>query len=274
MRLGIWTVATALFGTATLPANAALTISKKPTEKVICTAGVCSATAQKANLNAADLSAMLANGDVTVKSTKKARDVNVNGPVAWASTHHLTLDAYSSIAIGAAVSVNGTSGLTLTTDDGDTDGGVTFSQRGSISFLDTNSDFDWNGSPCVLIADIATLAADALVDNTKCYALARSYNAGPDGTYRASPVGNRFLGTFWGLGNTIRNLKIKAKQSGSYVGLFALAEGPLWDVHLANVNVMGGRNSFVGALAGNLIAVNDVDVSGKVSGGPGSSVGG
>lgn len=274
MRIGIWTGTMAALAAATLPAHATLRISNQPTNNVSCNAGTCAATAKSANLNTADLQTLLAAGNVSVVSTSRAKNIEVRSALAWSSTHRLTLDAYSSIAIGAAVSVNGTSGLTLTTDDGDTDGGVTFSSKGSISFLDTGSSFVWNGSPCTLVADIATLAADVLTNNSGCYALARSYDAGPDGTYRAAPVGSEFLGKFWGLGNTIRNLKIKDKQNESSVGLFAFAEGPLSDVHLVHADVTGGRNALVGALAGNLVEVQNVDVSGHVSGGPGSSVGG
>src|SRR6185295_16277638 len=49
-------------------AQADLSISNKPTQNITCDAGVCTATAQKAVLNANDLQAMLASGDTVVKT--------------------------------------------------------------------------------------------------------------------------------------------------------------------------------------------------------------
>src|SRR3954466_3994755 len=95
---------------AALAANAAhadVSISNKPTENMSCNAGVCTATAQKAVLNAGDLQAMLASGDVAVKTGSVAKDIEIDQPLTWASTSRLTLDAQRSITIRKPVTVNG-----------------------------------------------------------------------------------------------------------------------------------------------------------------------
>src|SRR5206468_2281422 len=113
---------------------------------------VCSPTAKDAVLNVDDLSAMLASGDVTVKSGSRAVTIGVLSPLAWASTHRLTLDAALSIHIKAPVTVEGTAGLTLVTNDGSSGGDLMFYPGGKIDFWDTSS-LIVNGNSYTLAGD-------------------------------------------------------------------------------------------------------------------------
>ncbi len=109
--------AAALAALGTSHADAALTISNKPTRNVTCSAGVCTATRVNAVLNAADLATMLASSDVRVSSGSSAQDIDVAAAFAWASTHRLTLDSFRAIAVTAPVQVTGTGAMTITTND-------------------------------------------------------------------------------------------------------------------------------------------------------------
>ena len=57
-----------------------------------CAAGVCTATAKKAILNVDDLTAMLAAGDLIVKTGGGAITIQVLNGFSWTSTNRLTLD--------------------------------------------------------------------------------------------------------------------------------------------------------------------------------------
>ena len=143
--------------------HAAVTISNAKTKNMSCMGGVCMPTGGNANLNAGDLTSMLASSDVTVKSNAVAPDIGILDALTWASSHHLTLDAYESIHVRAPVAVEGTAGVTIITNDGGTGGGYTFSTTtsGAITFWDLNSSLIINGQSFTLVGDIATLASDA-----------------------------------------------------------------------------------------------------------------
>ncbi len=103
-------------------ANAALVISKGKTANVDCESGVCNATAVNAVLNTKSLAKMLASSDVYVYAEGVATDITVADPFSWASSHKLTLGAYGSLNVKAAIAVEGTSALTLAANVGQMDG--------------------------------------------------------------------------------------------------------------------------------------------------------
>jgi len=98
--------------------GAAVTISGAPTANVTCTAGVCSATAADAVLNARDLKIMLVSGSITIQSGGAAQDIVVAAPLTWTDGVTLTLDAFRSLTIKSPISVKGSGGLTILTNDG------------------------------------------------------------------------------------------------------------------------------------------------------------
>jgi len=272
-------IAVALMATS---AHAAMTISSTKTRNVSCTGGVCTPTSGNANLNVGDLTSMLASSDVTVKSSITAPDIGILDPLTWASSHRLTLDAYESIHVRAAVAVEGTAGVTLVTNDGGSGGDTYFNttSAGGITFWDSNSSLIINGQAFTLVGDIATLASDVSGNPGGNYALAKSYDASVDGTYSAAPVPN-FSGRFEGLGNTIQNLKVVAAVADLKIGLFGeLAQSAVArDINFSNATVSNTNGhrfyQYVGVLAGyssgSLISVN---VSGAVSGGRATYAGG
>jgi hypothetical protein len=269
--------AAALTALAGSQANAAITISNRPTVGFTCASGVCTANAQKANMNIGDLVSMLMSSDITVANGSLTKDIDVVDALSWASTHGLTLDSRRAISLRRAISVTGSGGLSLKLNDGGSDGNLNFLPGSAITFLDTNSHFSIGSQSYTLVADLATLAGDIAAQPSGFYALASSYNAGPDGLYANDPVTADFQGDFEGLGNTISGLKIKSPASGSQVGLFhGIAHGAIVeDLNLKNVRVTGGKHSTTGALSGVCAgSLSNVTVSGKVSGAFESNVGG
>jgi hypothetical protein len=112
-------------------AGAALVISSAPTSNVTCGAGVCSATAANAVLNAGDLATALAQGNVNVESGSDAIDIDVTAPLAWSTRRTLTLTANGSIAVNATVAAQGTGArVVLVTGSG---GDLTFTAAAWIS---------------------------------------------------------------------------------------------------------------------------------------------
>lgn len=258
--------AAALAALGTSHADAALTISNKPTRNVACSAGVCTATRVNAVLNAADLATMLASSDVRVSSGSSAQDIDVTGAFAWASTHRLTIDSFRAIGVTAAVQVTGTGALTITTDDGGSGGGFDVIGKGSISFLDTSSNLTINGETYVLEASLSALSSAVAANQSENFAFARSYDAGPDGVYPQNPITSVFTGKLEGLGNTIARMKIKNTDVGGHVGMF-YATGPVSNLHFTHASVKGGKEEVVGILAGLCRNVVNVTVSGMVTAG-------
>jgi len=256
--------------------HAAVTISNAKTKNMSCTGGVCMPTGGNANLNASDLTSMLASSDVTVKSNASAPDIGILDPLTWASSHRLTLDAYESIHVRAPIAVEGTAGVTIITNDGGSGGDYNFNTTtpGTITFWDLNSSLIINGQSFTLVGDIATLASDATGNPSGNYALANSYDASGD-SYSAAPI-LTFSGRFDGLGNTIENLNVVAAVADTKIGLFGELEqsAVARDINFSNAIMRGIANTgghsyqYVGVLAGSssgsLISVN---VSGAVSGG-------
>ena len=239
---------------AAMAAQASVTISNAPTKNMTCAGAICTPSRKNANLNTGQLQTMLGSSNVTVKTGAGAISIGVNDPLAWGSTHRLTLDAIQSVNIKAAVVVEGKAALTLTTNDGGTGGGLLFENGSSITFWDLSSDLASDGQHYVLIGDIKTLARRIQANPSGHYALARNYDASLDGTYHSAPIATKFLGTFEGLGNTISNLAIHPGHNAD-VGLFTDSAGTLRDLALTNLNISFGRHA--GGSAGALAAAND-----------------
>ena len=233
-------------------ARADVTISSGATQNMTCSGGVCSATAKTAVLNVSDLETMLASGSVEVKTKKLAKNIKVDSSLTWASSNALMLDAYDSIAVDAPVSVTGTGGATLLTNDGGSTGTLSFGNKGDMTFAKLSSSLTIDGNAYTLVSTIATLASDIASNPNGFYALAKNYNAKHDGTYSSAPIATPFFGTFEGLGNTITNLTIvDGTQEGAADALF-VQTGAINDFGLVNASVTStggqGGNS-VGTLA-------------------------
>jgi hypothetical protein len=247
-------------------AQAAVEISSGATANIACVSGVCTPTKKSAVLNVTQLQNLLASGNVKVTTDgSKASDILISANLGWASANGLTLDAYQSITINKAVSVNGTGALTLTTNDGGTGGLLSFGKKGRVTFLSTANSLIINGAAYTLVADTTTLASDIASNPSGNYALASDYNASGNPSY----VTTTFNGNFQGLGNTISNLTIAS--STQQVGLFVEVApgGAVSNLTLATaivtVNAQGDNNN--GAQAGILVGLNQGLVEGdSVSG--------
>lgn len=270
MRIGILVVSGLALAAASFPAHATLIISNKATANVDCAAGVCKATARKANLNTDELESMLTSGNVTVKAGTRARDIDVQDAVTWASTNGLTLDSSRSIEIKQPMVIEGESALTLITNDGFQGGTLSFPGKGYAKFWDTNSTLTINGQQYLLANSIGMLAALVFVAPGANYALANSYDASGDGVIGGSPINTLVLGNFEGLGNTINGLHIEA--GNNQAGLFLALAGTASNLHLTKMKVSG--SGLVGALAASCWSVTNVDVSGHIAGKNGAVTGG
>jgi len=241
-----------------------VSISNKPTENMSCNAGVCTATAQKAVLNAGDLQAMLASGDVAVKTGSVAKDIEIDQPLTWASTSRLTLDAQRSITIRKPVTVNGQGAITLAFNQGESAGDLYFFDKGDVTFFDLASTLVINGTGYVLVGNLTTLGSDVAKNPAGSYALAASYDAKGE-VFHKAPVATTFSGNFEGLGHTILHVKVKHGVQGC-AGTFARTEAALIrDITLKKVSVFSKAASAVGGLVGcNAGDVVNVGVEGTV----------
>ena len=250
----------AVVGVTGNAAQGAVTISTKATTGITCTAGVCTATAATAILNATDLTTMLASANVKVVPGKKAMDIIVAAPLTWVGTERLTLYAYRSITFTQPTSITGHGALTLVTNSGGTGGTLSFTGKGNVNFWDVTSSLSINGNAYKLVSDIATLASGVAANSSGHFALAKSYNAQPDGTYKTAPIAH-LDGAFEGLGNTISNLKITLKTKSTpdpwygEAGLFGIvsATGSIENIVLTNAKVSAGDLMNAGILAGSLL---------------------
>ena len=235
-------------------AQASLVIAAGATVNVSCSHGVCTATSGSAVLGAKRLQNLLASGNVKVVSGSEAGDIIVTGPLSWVSSNTLTLDSYHAITINKPVSVAGSGGLTLTTNDGGTGGAFSFGPKGNVNFWSLSSSLTINGNAYTLVNNIATLASGIASNSSGFYALAVSYDATSDGTYTASPIPTIFTGIFEGLGNTISNLTMNVHKNvnGDRFGFFTQINAPglVENIGLLNVNIIGGSDTIIGGLAG------------------------
>jgi hypothetical protein len=245
-------------------AQADLSISSKPTQNMDCQAGVCTATAQKAILNVDDLTAMLAAGDLIVKTGGGAITIQVLDGFSWTSTNRLTLDAQRSVVFRQPVTVAGAGEVTIaySGDRGD----LFFFDKGKIYFANLNSDLVINDVHYMLVSDLSTLAKDVANNPAGAFALAAGYDASTNGVYPNCPI-PEFKGRLEGLGHHIGGLQTKVHQAPN--GLFCRISGAVVrDLALQDVSVIGG--TYVGALAGYAIegaSIVAVSVSGKIKGG-------
>ncbi len=284
---GLVLLATAsAFNAAT--AQAAVTISSGPTSNMTCSAGVCTPTAADAVLNAGDLEGLLASGNLKVTTTGarvQANDIRIAAPIAWSSATTLSLDAYKSIAIGKPVTVSGSGGVSLVTNDGGTSGEFSVSGKGRVTFQTLSGTLTINGAAYALVRNVTELAAAIAANPSGNFALAKNCDASRDGTYATPPVPTVFNGAFNGLGNTISNLTINDPTENAYVGVFAeiVSGATLANIRLANENVTGGSGSsisdsteFIGGLVGyaNGGTFAEIFATGVVTGGDYASVGG
>jgi filamentous hemagglutinin family protein len=239
------------------------------------------------------LSAELASNDVDIQSKAGANagvgDINVDDAVTWASSHTLTLDAYHSIHIDDAITIASKGGLVLATNDGGKGGDYDFGLgtsgfAGHVTFTDvvrgqTKGSLLINGAVYHLANSVKQLAKELEEDNqnyTEDWALANSYDAQPDGTYKTSPIYAVIEGTIEGLGNSISNLTIRDTKQVN-VGLFSEIAGNIRDVGLQNETVIGGQQSSIGGLVGtaeSFIQLRYDYVTGQITGGQESDVGG
>jgi hypothetical protein len=272
MRLG-WVVIF-VWAAAGSTAHAAFTVSHKATMNVSCSAKICHSTAQFANLNSSEMADRLAAGNLELIAEEAARDIRISKGVSYASGTTLTLTAWRSIAIEAPLTVMGPGSVVLDTGETETGGELTFSGKGRLSFQDPGSALTIDSHIYTLALDLAALAGNIAADPHGFHALANDYDAAGDGVYASAPVGAQLTGTFNGLGNTIERLKIKSTEAGQKVGLFADA-GVIRNIHLERVSMSGPSDSAAGGIAANCHAsVSDSSVSGRISGGANTIIGG
>jgi hypothetical protein len=241
-----------VFAGMTGAANADLVIAKKKTVNVDCEAGVCNATAADAVLNVKDLAAMLATSDVRVFAEGPATDITLTAPLQWVSSNRLTLGAYGSLNVKAAITVAGTAGLTIATNVAGSGGTFSLVGVGQISFWDTASSLIINNTTYTLIDNLPGLIAAVAANPAGAYALSKNYDASQDGSYPHSPIPTTFTGTFEGLGNTIDKLTFyNSNDVEEDVALFSQVGtgGQICDVNLTNVSmqIYGG---YLAPLAG------------------------
>ncbi|MGA9794385.1 MAG: filamentous hemagglutinin N-terminal domain-containing protein [Rhizomicrobium sp.] len=245
------------------------------------------------DITGAELSNELASNDVDIQSSDGTKagagDIFVDDAVTWSSGSTLTLDAHHSIHVDAPITVTGVGGLTITTNDGGKNGDYEFGLgangfAGHVSFTDvvggqTKGSLLINGSVYHLANSVKQLAQKLGEDNqnyTEDWALANSYNAQADGTYKLSPISVAIEGTIEGLGNSISNLKIDDSRQTN-VGLFGEIAGNIRDLGLQNETVVGGQQSYIGGLVGtaeSFIQLRYDYVTGQITGGRDSNVGG
>ena len=261
-------------------ARADVTISTDTTQNMTCSGGVCAPTASSAVLNVNDLEGYLASGNVEVTTTGsggvQANNIDVTGALSWSTASALTLDAYQSIAVGASVSVEALSGLTLTTNDGGSNGTLYFASAGSVTFADLQSALVIDGTRYRLEKTLPKLAFDIVQHPGHAFALAADYDARRDGLYRASPI-PPFRGAFNGLGHLITHLEI-ADESGLEVGLFFELEtgGTISSVGLSDVTVRSfAGGAYTGGLAGlSAGTITNSSVGGRIRSSSGGLAGG
>ncbi len=236
-----------------IAAQADFSVSKKATKNVSCSGGVCTATAKQASLNTDELTSMLASGDVTVKTGGGAVTIQVLDGFSWTSTHRLTLDANKTVGFHQPVIVAGPGAVTISYNDGGTDGDLKFFPGGTLDFWDLNSSLVINGNTYELKKDLRTLGNSVARHPSHHYALVKDYDATDDGTYSSSPVQTHIKGTFEGLGHTIANLSIHSPFDRC-VGLIShVAEtGAVRDVIVSGITIRPSRHRYarLGAVAG------------------------
>ncbi len=273
LTLGVLAASLVILAPATV--QAAVTISSAATKNMVCASGVCSPNHKTAVLNITDLQNLLAASNVTVTTgsgslAAQTLDIIVNAAVTWSSGSTLKLDAYQSVAINKPIAVTGVGGVTLTTNDGGTEGALAFGAKGNINFSNLSSSLTINGAAYTLVGNITTLASDIAVNPSGNFALANSYDAQGDGTYDSAPISTTFTGSFEGLGNDIDNLTvIETVEPDQYevnVGLFGEIDAP------GEVQYLGLTNVYVRVESGSG-KIRNIQIGGLVGFNYGTLVG-
>jgi hypothetical protein len=234
-----------------LPAHATLNISDKPTKNVDCNGGFCFANADNAVLNVNDLEALLATSDIRVLTEDEVlQDIEILAPIAWASSHALSLESNDAIFVRNTITVQGKAHLSLVVA-----GGPFFRQKGAVHFWDTASKLTIDGDNYHLVRDIDGLSKAITAHPRILVALADDYDAAQDGRYAHPPVAVPFAGTFEGLGNRISNFSILDREDEN-VGLFASTrrKGVLRNIGMVKAKVRAENT--VHNIAGALLAYN------------------
>ncbi len=214
IRIYMHALSAGLLLTIPSAARADVVISSAQTANIACSAGVCSPTAANAVLNVGDLESLLASGAVEVTTTGaavQANNIKINAPLLWSSTYTLTLDAFQSVWIVKRVTVNGAGGLTVTVNDGGSNGSFSFGPSGGVTFQNLASPLAIDGRAYKLVNSLPTLIAAVLKKPKGAFALANNYDARQDGTYDRPPM-HILKGAIEGLGNTISHLSITLRR--------------------------------------------------------------
>ena len=235
-------VAAILAGFTATNSNAEVLISNKPTNNMVCSGGICAPTASDAVINVTDLENLLASGNVTVTTTGsdvQAKNIHVSAAFSWSTASVLTLDAYQSIVSDKPVSVLGTGGVAIQTNNGGKDGTLTFGPNGHVAFANLSSPLVINSATYTLVGDIVTLANNVFEFPNGDFAIANPIDAkgSPfDGPAIPYPV----KGIVEGLGNRISHLAIM-KSGSTGKALFAEVEstGTVENLGLDHAKISG-----------------------------------
>jgi hypothetical protein len=121
------------------------------------------------------------------------------------------------------LSDEGMGGLSLITNDGGSGGVLSFVSPANVTFANLSSSLSINGAAYTLVDRVKTLAADIALNPSGDFALAQSFDASNEGTFKGSAIPTTFTGTFEGLGNTIYDLAVYDKNTTEifYIGMFA-----------------------------------------------------
>ena len=253
--------------------QAAVVISRQPTQNMSCADGVCQPVAAHAVLNTGDLETLLAAGNLKV-TTKgagvQAKTIRIADGFGWSTPNALSLVARHGVEIAAAVAVQGEGSLAIDTG---ADGALVFRRKGRIGFADTASGLSINGWNYTLESSLKALAQAIANDPSGSYALSGDYDAGNDGTYSKAPVRTALRGRFEGLGNTVSRLTIAA--AGGNVGLFAYnLEGWIGDISVRDAAVAATKGT-IGAVVGyNAGELSGAHATGSVTADGHATVGG
>jgi filamentous hemagglutinin family protein len=228
------------------------------------------------------------NTNVTEETTggrgSAAGDINVNADITWGTSAVLTLSAFHSVNVNAAITATGNGTLDIRTDNNirGTSSGGSFNiamGKGDIQFTTpSEGKLVINEASYTLIwtlpelQDVGTSGHYALADNVDASAF--SGFAPIAGEER----GRGFTGTFNGLGNTISALVISEGAEWAHVGLFGeIGRGGV----VEDIGLVGGSVTADGfaALAGEIAGLNEGTISnayatGTVHGGGYTDIGG
>ena len=194
-------------------------------------------------------------------------DIFVNSSIGWSSSAILTLNAYNAIKINAPITVGGAGGVSLTYNTASPTN-LTFASGASLDYGGTNhgGTLSINGSSYTLLYSMADVSNVNNLGLGGSYALAGSLDASGT-TYTDALIGSdnshSFIGSFEGLGHTIRNLTVN--KSGDFAGLFGYSSGTIRDIGLTGGSVSGTTS--VGGLVGALFGtITNAYATGVVSG--------